>query len=72
MTSGMKIKDLIVGEVYTCRISGKKVLILSNNIKTEEINGKEVTYHKISAHWYNEISGYFDSMSPMDYQLVDK
>ena len=55
-------QSLVIGEVYQCRLSGRKVYI--SNIYNEEIkmpDGRLEVVQNIDAIVYNSITGFYDS-----------
>lgn len=63
----MKLKDLKENEIYRDKLSGRLVLITV--VSESKIEDK--TYYTASAHVYNALSGFYDSIIPFDNQLEE-
>lgn len=62
---GLKNDQLEENEIYTCRLSGKKVMVTS----IEEVKTMGRTVIMIDAQMYNPITGRYDAVIVWEYML---
>lgn len=68
---GLPLQDLIKGQIYTCLLSGKSVLITHKIKKDETIQGEFISYWSVTGHYYNTDAKRYDTMYPYDFQLYE-
>jgi hypothetical protein len=68
----LKISELVEGKIYTCRLSGLKLLVRKVPLKwIDTFGGKAVSEWAISCLYFSPVNGTFMEMNPIDNQLVE-
>ena len=67
VSKGLKISELKEGCIYRCLLSNRKVLVYQ--VTTTSVEGFPDAVG-VMGHSYSDVAGYYDCVTPFDYQLA--
>lgn len=68
ITLGLKRSDLSIGLVYSCLLSGMRILVIDIEKNPSPEKGKN--YDVVWGRYFNDVTGKFDKVNIIDGQLV--
>lgn len=73
MKAGLKIESLELDNLYRCVLTGKKMLVFhkQEHTYTKANPYESASYWAASARYFNEVTGYYESVDVYDYMLED-